>query len=244
MTTHTNQFGQPIGPPLPGWTPRPRPPRTAMDGRLARVEPLDPRRHEAELFAAYAEDTDGRLWTYMPSGGPFASRGAIGAWLEERAAIDDPLMFAIVDKRIPQALGVATFMRIDPPAGAIEVGGIAFAPRLQKSPVATEAMYLMMRRAFAELGYRRYEWKCDSLNAPSRAAARRLGFRYEGTFRQATIYKGRSRDTTWFSITDGEWPAVRAALEQWLDAGNFDAAGKQRIRLSQLTGDLSTPREP
>jgi RimJ/RimL family protein N-acetyltransferase len=168
----------------------------------------------------------------------------MSAWLEERAVIDDPLMFTIVDKRIPQAVGVATHMRIDPPAGVIEVGGIAFSPRLQKSPVATEAMYLMMSRAFDDLGYRRYEWKCDALNAPSRAAAKRLGFRYEGTFRQATVYKGRNRDTAWFSITDGEWPALRAAFQQWLDPANFDAEDKQRTRLSQLTEALSAPRGP
>ncbi len=242
MTVPTNQFGQPIGRPLPGWTPRPRPSRTAMDGRLTRVEPLDPRKHEADLFAAFADDADGRLWTYMPYG-PFAGRTAMAAWLDERAAIDDPLMFAIVDKRIPQALGVACHMRIDPPAGVIEVGGIAFSPRLQRSPVATEAMYLMMRRAFDELGYRRYEWKCDALNAPSRAAAKRLGFRYEGTFRQATVYKGRNRDTAWFSITDDEWPALRAVFERWLDPANFDGDGRQRLRLSQLTEPLSAPRE-
>jgi len=241
VTARLDQFGQPVGEPLPDWTARPRPARTVMEGRLARVEPLEPARHEAQLFTAYAEDPEGRLWTYMPQG-PFPGRAAFTTWLAERAIIDDPLMFAIVDKRIPQALGVATFMRIDPPAGVIEVGGIAFAPRLQKSPVATEAMYLMMRRAFDELGYRRYEWKCDSLNAPSRAAARRLGFRYEGTFRQATVYKGRNRDTAWFSITDGEWPAVRAALEHWLDPANFDAQGNQRLRLSQLTESLSAPR--
>ena len=242
MSGHNNQFGQPIGRPLPEWTTRPRPPRAPMDGRLARVEPLDPARHEPDLFAAYADDADGRLWTYMPSG-PFQSRAALAAWLAERAVIDDPLMFAIVDKRFAQAVGLATHMRIDPPAGVIEVGGIAFSPRLQKSPVATEAMYLMMRRAFDELGYRRYEWKCDSLNAPSRAAAKRLGFRYEGTFRQAMVYKGRNRDTSWFSITDDEWPAVKAALERWLDPANFDAGGNQRTRLSQLTEPLSAPRD-
>jgi RimJ/RimL family protein N-acetyltransferase len=236
-----NQFGQPIGEALPDWTPRPRPPRTPMEGRLTRVEPLDPARHERSLFAAYADDPNGKVWTYM-IWGPFADQPGLRTWLDERAEIDDPLMFAIVDKRDGAALGVASFMRIDPKAGVIEVGGIAFAPRLQRSAIATEAMYLMMRRAFDELGYRRYEWKCDALNEPSRIAARRLGFRYEGTFRQATVYKGRNRDTAWFSMADDEWPAVRRALETWLAPGNFDVDGRQRTSLSQLTAPLSAPR--
>ncbi len=210
-------------------------------GRAARVEPLDPARHEADLFAAYAEDTEGKVWTYMVWG-PFADRRTLRGWLDERVVVDDPLMFAIVDKTTGKASGVATFMRVDPNAGVIEVGGIAFAPRLQKSIVATEAMYLMMRRAFDELGYRRYEWKCDALNHPSRDAAKRFGFRYEGTFRQATIYKGRNRDTAWFSITDGEWPQVKAAMETWLDPNNFDAQGWQHKSLSQLTAPLSASR--
>ncbi len=239
--TRTNPFGQPIGDALPGWTPRPRPQRTAMEGRVARVEPLDPARHEKDLFAAYADDPEGKTWTYMVWG-PFATQTALRSWLDERAMVDDPLMFAIVDKASGIASGVATFMRIDPNAGVIEVGGIAFAPRLQKSIAATEAMYLMMRRAFDELGYRRYEWKCDALNHPSRTAAKRFGFRYEGTFSQATIYKGRNRDTTWFSITDAEWPKVKAAMEQWLAPDNFDAQGRQRTGLSQLTASLSPPR--
>ncbi|HEY1722203.1 MAG TPA: GNAT family protein [Magnetospirillaceae bacterium] len=241
MSNTTNQFGQPIGDPLPSWTPRPRPPRTPMEGRLTRVEPLDPAQHEKDLFEAYAADPQGKTWTYM-AWGPFADQPTLRRWLEERAEIDDPLMFAIIDRKTGQASGVATFMRIDPPAGVIEVGGIAFAPRLQRSIVATEAMYLMMKRAFDELGYRRYEWKCDSLNQPSRDAAKRFGFRYEGTFSQATIYKGRNRDTAWFSITDGEWPKVRAAMETWLVPDNFDGAGRQIKSLSQLTATLSTPR--
>lgn len=237
MPDKTNQFGQPIGEALPDWTPRPHPPRTAIEGRVSRVEPLDPARHAKDLFAAYAEDPEGRTWTYMVWG-PFATQQDLRAWLDERAVVDDPLMSAIVDKSRGLASGVACFMRIDPKAGVIEVGGIAFAPRLQRSIVATEAMYLMMRRAFDELGYRRYEWKCDALNQPSRAAAKRFGFRYEGTFSQATIYKGRNRDTAWFSITDREWPNVKAAMEMWLDPKNFDAQGRQRLSLSQLTAAL------
>jgi len=241
MSEHRNKFGQPIGGPLPGWTPRPRPPRTPMEGRFCRVAPLDPARHGDDLFAAYCADPDGRIWTYMPAG-PFPSESGFRDWLVERAALEDPLVFAILEAGTGRALGLASLMRIDPPSGVIEVGGIAFSPALQRTPMATEAMYLMMRRAFAELGYRRYEWKCDALNAPSRAAARRLGFRYEGTFRQAMVIKGRNRDTAWFSITDGEWPAVQRALERWLAPANFDARGQQRESLSRLTEPLSTPR--
>ncbi|HEY0522295.1 MAG TPA: GNAT family protein [Stellaceae bacterium] len=232
---HRDAFGQPIGAPVPGWSPRPRPPRTAMEGRFCRVEPLDPDRHAADLFAANAEAADGRLWTYLPYG-PFPALAEYRAWVSDAGRGEDPLFHAIVDRRSGRAVGVASYMRIDPAAGAIEVGGINYSPRLQRTPAATEAMYLMMRRAFDELGYRRYEWKCDSLNAPSRAAAQRLGFRYEGLFRQATIYKGRNRDTTWYSIIDREWPALRAAFERWLDPANFDASGRQRESLSALIG--------
>ena len=144
------------------------------------------------------------------------------------AALDDPLWHTVISAETGKAVGVATLMRIDPTNGVIEVGNINFSPLLQRTPAATESMFLMMRRAFDELGYRRYEWKCDSLNAPSRAAAERYGFRYEGLFRQALVYKGRNRDTAWFSITDDEWPAVKAAFEAWLDPANFAADGSQR----------------
>jgi RimJ/RimL family protein N-acetyltransferase len=147
---------------------------------------------------------------------------------------DDPLFFAIVDAKTGRAVGLASYLRIDPRVGSIEVGHLRFSSLLQRTPAATEAMALMMRRAF-ELGYRRYEWKCDALNAPSRAAAERLGFEFEGIFRQARLNKGRNRDTAWFSILDREWPALRPAFERWLDPANFDANGKQRARLSELT---------
>jgi RimJ/RimL family protein N-acetyltransferase len=234
MAEHCNELGQPIGFPLPRWTARSRPPRTAMKGRLCTVEPIDPIRHAAELHAAYLLDPEGRNWTYLPYG-PFADLEAYRAHLERACLGDDPLVHAIIEHRSGRAVGVASLMRIDPAPGVIEVGGINYAPPLQRTPAATESMYLMMRRVFDELGYRRYEWKCDSLNAPSRAAALRLGFRYEGMFRQATVYKGRNRDTCWFSILDSEWPALKAAFENWLDPGNFDAAGKQRQSLSSIT---------
>jgi RimJ/RimL family protein N-acetyltransferase len=233
MAEHFNELGQPIGFPLPQWTARPRPPRSAMEGRFCIVEPINPSRHAADLHAANSLDREKRNWTYLPYG-PFEQLADYRAFLERELG-DDPLRHAIIERESGRAVGVASYMRIDPAAGVIEVGGINYAPPLQRTPGATEAMYLMMRRVFDELGYRRYEWKCDSLNAPSRAAALRLGFRYEGTFRQATVYKARNRDTCWFSILDSEWPARKAAFERWLDPDNFDAAGRQRRSLDSLT---------
>ena len=233
MAEHNNHLGQPIGFPLPEWTARPRPPLTPMEGHFCTVELVNPARHAADLHAAYLLDEKGRNWTYLPYG-PFARFDEYRDWLERDSRGDDPLRHAIIERRSGRAVGVASLMRIDPAAGVIEVGGINYAPPLQRTPAATEAMYLLMRRVFDELGYRRYEWKCDSLNAPSRASALRLGFRYEGLFRQATVYKGRNRDTCWFSILDTEWPALKAAFERWIDPGNFDATGKQRLSLSSL----------
>ncbi|HWB46202.1 MAG TPA: GNAT family protein [Hyphomicrobiaceae bacterium] len=223
----------PVGRPLPDWTARAAPPRTPMQGRFCRLEPLDPARHARALFDANSLDREGRNWTYLFVG-PFADFAAYQAWLEKVAPSNDPLFHTIIDESNGKPVGVATFMRIDPPNGVIEVGNINYSPLLQRKPAATEAMFLMMRRVFDELGYRRYEWKCDSLNAPSRAAALRLGFQFEGIFRQAVVYKGRNRDTAWFSIIDSEWPALKRAYEQWLRPENFDAAGQQKQKLSAL----------
>jgi RimJ/RimL family protein N-acetyltransferase len=233
MEHDRNHLGQPIGVKLPGWSPRPPPPRTAMAGRFCTVEPLDPERHAAQLFAAYAEDSDGRIWTYLPRG-PYATLGEYQSWAEAACRADDPLAHAIIDKSSDAAVGTAAYMRIEPAIGVIEIGSITYSPRLQRRPAATEAMYLMMRRVFDELGYRRYEWKCDSLNQPSREAAARLGFRYEGLFRQASITRARNRDTTWFSVIDSEWPALRAAFERWLDPANFAPDGTQRRSLASF----------
>lgn len=228
-----NPFGQPVGLPVPGWSPPPFPAREVIDGRYCRLEPLDPARHAADLHAANSLDAEGRNWTYLPVG-PFDSLESYREWLTSYCLGKDPMFFATVERGLGKPYGVASFMRITPAAGTIEVGHIHFSEKMKRSPIATEAMYLMMKNAF-DLGYRRYEWKCDSLNAPSRAAAARFGFRYEGIFRQATVYKGRTRDTAWFSIIDSEWPAVRKAFETWLDPGNFDEKGKQRVRLAELT---------
>jgi RimJ/RimL family protein N-acetyltransferase len=233
MDYDSNELGQPVGKPLPTWSARPRPPRTAIAGRFCTIEPLDPVRHAAQLFAAYSDDADGRLWTYLPRG-PFAAFEAYRTWAEEAARSDDPLTHAIIDKASGAAVGTAALMRIEPASGVIEVGSITYSPRLQRRPAATEAMYLLMRRVFDELGYRRYEWKCNSLNMASRTAAERLGFSYEGLFRQAIVTKGRNRDTMWYSVIDSEWPELRAAFEGWLDPENFDEHGRQRRSLASF----------
>jgi RimJ/RimL family protein N-acetyltransferase len=234
MTDTLNRFGQPIGFPVEGWTARPMPPRTAMAGRWCRVEPLDVDRHAAELHEANLDDPEGRNWTYLTSE-PFTELEPYRAWLRKMSAAGDPFFHAIIDGRTGKAVGVAAYLRIDPANGVIEVGHINYSPRLQRTAAATEAMALMMRRAFDELGYRRYEWKCDSLNAPSRAAAKRLGFQYEGLFRQALVYKDRNRDSAWFSMLDSEWPERRKEFERWLAPGNFDAEGRQRTSLRHST---------
>ncbi|MGE5201106.1 MAG: GNAT family N-acetyltransferase [Acidobacteriota bacterium] len=230
MTEHVNHLGQTIGFPLPGWSARPGPPRTPMEGRLCRVEPIDVDRHAGDLHAANLEDEAGRNWTYLAYG-PFDRLDAYRDWMRATCLGEDPLFHAVVDRSTGRALGVASYLRIDPAPGVIEVGHINYAPPLQRTAAATEAMLLMMRRVFDELGYRRYEWKCDALNAPSRAAALRLGFQFEGIFRQATVYKGRNRDTAWYAIIDRDWPALKARYERWLDPANFDAAGRQRTKL-------------
>ena len=214
-----------------------------MAGRFCRLEPLQPERHAADLFAANTadgRDADAKSWTYLPYG-PFGSLGEYRAWMEASCLGDDPLFFAIVDLANGRPAGVASYLRVTPRSGSVEVGHLHFAPRLRRTAAATEAMYLMMKRAF-DLGYRRYEWKCDALNAPSRAAAQRLGLSFEGVFRQATVYKGRTRDTAWYAAIDAEWPALRAAFEAWLAPGNFDEQGRQRVRLAELTGPILRQR--
>jgi RimJ/RimL family protein N-acetyltransferase len=206
-----------------------------MVGRYCEVESIDPARHAADIHAANLTDPEGRIWTYLAYG-PFATLEEYSAWMEAACLVEDPLFHALVDRSTGRAVGVASYLRIDPANGVIEVGHINYSPLLQKTQAATEAMYLMMRRVFDELGYRRYEWKCDALNAGSRAAAARLGFQFEGVFRQASLYKGRNRDTAWYAVIDKDWPAVKAAFERWLDPSNFDASGRQRQSLSRLMG--------
>lgn len=236
MSNDVNALGQALGAEITGWTPPPFPDTETLHGRFCRVEPLDPQRHGAQLFAADSLDVDGRSWTYLPYG-PFATLDDYLAWLVPAAAGRDPRFYAIVDLATARAVGLCSYLRIDPAAGSIEIGHLHFSPLLQGRPAATEAMYLMMRQAFA-LGYRRCEWKCNALNAPSRRAAQRLGFSYEGCFRQARVDRGRNRDTTWYSVIDGEWPALRSVVERWLAPENFDAEGRQRFALSAATEPL------
>ena len=205
-----------------------------MEGTYCRVEPFSPGHHAADLYDANRKDEEGRIWTYLPYG-PWDTFQGYLLWMEMNALGADPMFHAIVDRRTDKAVGVAGYMRINPDDGVIEVGHINYSPLLQRTPAGTEAMFLMMRRVFDELGYRRYEWKCDALNAPSCAAAERLGFRFEGEFRQATMYKGRSRDSAWFAIIDKEWPTIKVAFARWLDPSNFCEQDRQSLRLSNLT---------
>ncbi|MGI9436844.1 MAG: GNAT family N-acetyltransferase [Geminicoccaceae bacterium] len=233
MNIPTNPFGQPIGLPVLDWQPVSPPPLTPMEGQFCRVEPLDIDRHGSDLFSAFSDEQGDRNWTYLPYG-PFETEADLRTWITTYCVGSDPLFHAIVDKATSGAVGVASYLRIVPAVGVIETGHIHFSPLLQRRPAATEAMVLMMRRVFSELGYRRYEWKCDALNGPSRRAAERLGFRFEGIFRQATIYKGRNRDTAWYSILDREWPCLERAFSQWLDAENYDENGEQKASLGTL----------
>jgi RimJ/RimL family protein N-acetyltransferase len=231
-----NSLGQPVGVPLDSWKAPSAPQRITLQGRYCRLEPLDPAAHAEQLYEAYSADKSGILWTYLPYG-PFGSLAEFTAWMQRECLGADPLFYAIADLAGGKALGVASYLRITPATGSIEVGHINYGPALQRTAAATESMYLMMKYIF-ELGYRRYEWKCDSLNAPSRSAAMRLGFSYEGVFRQATVYRGRNRDTAWYAAIDSEWPQLKAAFEQWLDPANFDSSGRQKTSLSDLTGPV------
>lgn len=224
-----NSHGQRIGRAV-DWVPARRPGGTLLEGRGVRLEPIGPQ-HVDDLCAALCGEDDDPIWTYLSSERP-ADRDAMAQLVTER--MDDPtqVAYAIVPVETGRAAGFCSLMRIDPAMGSIEVGQIAFGRQLQRSRAATEAMALLMRHVFDDLGNRRYEWKCDSLNGPSRRAAIRLGFIWEGRFRNAVVHKGRNRDTDWFSITDLEWPRVRQALDDWLDDRNFDALGRQRVRLA------------
>ncbi|KWE74532.1 GCN5 family acetyltransferase [Burkholderia ubonensis] len=238
----TNAYQQPVGQPLPDWSARPRPQPVTLHGRHCRIEPLDAERHAADLYAAYAAAPDGRNWTYLAHG-PYTDEASYRAYARTAAASTDPMHFVVIDVASGRAVGTLALMRIDPANGVIEVGSVSFSPALQRTPISTEAQYLLMRHVFDTLGYRRYEWKCDSLNAPSRKAAERLGFRYEGTFRQALVYKGRNRDTAWYSIVGGEWPALAAAFDAWLSPANFDGEGAQRASLAAIRHAQANARD-
>ncbi|MGC9446054.1 GNAT family N-acetyltransferase [Cereibacter sphaeroides] len=221
-----------FGEPVPGWQAPPRPSGDeGLEGRHVRLERLSADRHAADLHRAFSVEE--AVWDYLPYG-PFASTAAYHHWVRTVEESADPLFLVIRDRATGHCGGVASFLRIAPEAGSIEIGHICLSPGLQRTPAATEALVLMMAWSFAA-GYRRVEWKCDALNLASRRAAQRLGFSYEGTFRQATVVKGRNRDTAWFSVIDREWPALHEAFELWLAPRNFDASGQQIERLSDLT---------
>ncbi|WP_422049434.1 GNAT family N-acetyltransferase [Shimia sp.] len=231
---------RPVGFAVPNWQAPPRPTGAVLEGRYVRLEPLNAEAHAALLYRAY--QSDDWVWDYMPYG-PFHSSAQYHRWVRETVANPDHFFYAIYSKADRTFTGVASYLRIAPEAGSIEVGNINFAPMMQGTPAATEAMFLMMQWAF-EAGYRRYEWKCDALNAPSRRAAQRLGFSFEGVFRQALVYKGRNRDTAWFAAIDQEWPALKATFDVWLSPSNFDAAGQQKERLSDLTRLVRASGDP
>ncbi|WP_415274423.1 GNAT family N-acetyltransferase [Aquiluna sp. Uisw_065] len=232
-----NANGDPIGAKV-NQVAKPRLPNGGLgiSGSLCRVEQLGAEAHAVDLFEAFSLDASGTLWTYLPQG-PFQSVDEFSAWVQRVQGQEDPVFYAIIDARTNKAVGISSHLRVDPKASSIEIGWLTFSPLMQRKPIATEAMYLMMKNAF-DLGYRRLEWKCNALNAPSIRAAGRLGLSFEGVFRQATIVKGHSRDTAWFSILDSEWPQVRSAIETWLASDNFNEEGNQKLRLSDLTSPL------
>lgn len=229
-----------LGTPVPDWQSPPAPEGAPLIGRYAELEALDPDQHAALLFQAF-EGHD-RVWDYMPYG-PFSAAALYHRWVRETVQQNDPLFYAIRNLETGQWEGVASFLRIDPANGTIEVGHINFSPALQQTRAGTEAIFLMMQWVFSN-GYRRFEWKCNALNIGSRRAAQRYGFSYEGVFRQAVISKGRNRDTAWFAMIDKEWPALKAAFEAWLDPSNFDAEGRQREKLGDLTRLVRVADDP
>jgi RimJ/RimL family protein N-acetyltransferase len=218
---------------LRNWTPRPRPPREPIEGRYVRLEPLDTARHGDELFEASTVADAAERFRYLPDYPP-ESRAAFQPWLEKAEASPDPLFFTVIDKASGKIAGRQTLMRIDPPNGVIEIGNIYWGPLVSRKPAATEALYLFARHAFDDLGYRRFEWKCNNRNEPSKRAALRFGFVFEGVFRQALVVKGENRDTAWYSIIDKEWPALKQAYEAWLDPSNFLGNGEQKRRLEDM----------
>lgn len=239
MQSKNNQFNQPVGEVVIDWQAVKMPQPLPMYGQYCDIVPLNIALHAKHLFAANSQD-DGRMWTYLPYG-PFDDFVSYQAWLSQFCTNINtdtgPLFYAIIDKKSQQAIGLASYLRIDPANGSIEIGHIAYSPTLQRSKQATEAMYLMADYVFS-LGYRRYEWKCNALNAPSCRAATRLGFKFEGIFKQAAVVKGRNRDTAWYAIIDLQWPLLKNAFQTWLAPNNFDSGGQQIHSLSNLTAQI------
>lgn len=233
MAGLTNEYEQPIGFAMTDWVNPKRPQNVALEGRDVRILPLDVQRDAQQLYDAFCGSENDKNWTYLPYG-PFSALTDFTEWLTEACLGEDPKFYTIQDRLTNTAVGIASYLRIDPNNGVIEIGHIHLSSGIQKSRQATEAMVLMMRYAF-DLGYRRYEWKCDALNLPSRAAAMRLGLSYNGVFPQAVIYKNRNRDTAWYAVVADDWPQLNAAFTTWLAPSNFDAQGRQIKGLSTLT---------
>ena len=220
---------------LSRWSPRPRPTADKLEGRWCRLERLDPARHGDDLYAsAIATGADDRF-RYLPDAPP-GSRAEFEGWLSKVAASADPLYYAVIDRATGRTEGRQTLMRITPEYGVIEIGNILWGPAIARTRVATEALYLSAEYVFETLGYRRFEWKCNAANAPSRRAAERFGFAFEGIFRKHMVVKGQNRDTAWYAMTDDDWPRIKAGMERWLDASNFDATGRQKMSLKEATG--------
>ena len=225
-----NQCGQILGFPVENWTQRKEPLRVKINGQYCRLEPLNPKLHAEPLFEAFWHNNCGETWTYLPYG-PFEMLDDFSGWLNK--ANDVKSVFVIIDLQSSTAQGTANYHDMDLAHGVIEVGGIHYSKQLQKTRAATEAMYLMMRHVFDDLEYRRYQWRCNALNKASRQAAERLGFKFEGIFRQSNVFKDRNRDTAWYSIINSEWPELKIKLEKWLDPHNFDTSGKQILSLKE-----------
>lgn len=228
-----NQFNQIVGHRIENWTPRKKPSKEIMQGNYCKLEPLNIDLHASKLFEAFQINNQGETWTYLPYG-PFETYHEFKDWLISVDAEIDTLLFVILDPKTEQTIGLCGYLRINPEHGTIEVGHLHYSKLLQKTPASTEAMFLMMHKVFDELQYRRYEWKCNALNKPSRTAAERLGFQFEGVFRQCNVYKGFNRDTAWYSIIDSEWPVIKDKFQNWLDPSNFDENGNQKVSLQAI----------
>jgi RimJ/RimL family protein N-acetyltransferase len=229
----TNEFGQIVGAKVANWQPAKRPSKESLYGHYCILEVMDIDKHAHKLFEALKIDNNGESWTYLPHG-PFDDVEDFREWLKANTKDPETLLYAILDIKSGEPIGMAAYLRICPEHGSIEVARVHFSALLKNRPAATEAMYLIMRNVFENLGYRRYEWKCHSLNQASKNAAERLGFTFEGIFRQCNVFKGRNRDTAWFSIIDSEWPRIKAKLEKWLNPNNFDHNGHQKLSLREM----------
>ncbi|KAK4936849.1 hypothetical protein LTR10_022371 [Elasticomyces elasticus] len=238
---HLAEWHQKIGPPV-STAPAPRPVPGTLTGMTVTLKPLAPE-HAADLYAAVEGEDKRHIYTYLGDE-PYTSLEGFREAVTTKSQSQDPLFFAIINNQTQKPVGWAALMRIDTKNRVVEVGNILYSPSLQRTKAATEAMYLMAKHVFDDLGYRRYEWKCDNFNVPSKRAALRLGFTFEGVFRQHMVYKGRSRDTAWFSMIDSDWSVIKNGFEKWLDHGNFDSDGKQRLRLEHLRGELPGQKGP